>query len=393
MLALPVLRLKKDRAEPARAGHPWLFSGAFEAISELDPGSLCRIEDASGAFVAIGYVNPTRSLAVRLLAWREIEGVDALLDTRIDAAIALRAGAIGDDSNAYRLIASEGDFLPGLIVDRYGDVLVLQVQTAGMERLLERVVEILDRRLHPRTIYERSDIPVRREEDLPMRKRVVRGAELPDEITIREHGRAYLVQPQSGQKTGFFLDQREHRNRVERRAAGRRVLNCFAYTGGFTVAAWKGGAAAVTSVESSEPAVILLRRNLELGGYDPERIVHGDAFQFLREARRGQQRYDLVILDPPAFAKKKHQVDSAVRGYKEVNLQALEILAPGGELFTFSCSQYVDLVQFKKVVFGAAADARASVQLLERLGHPIDHPVGLAHSEGEYLKGLHLRRL
>jgi len=393
VLALPVLRLKKDRAEPARAGHPWLFSGAFEAISELDPGSLCRIEDASGAFVAIGYVNPTRSLAVRLLAWREIEGVDALLDTRIDAAIALRAGAIGDDSNAYRLIASEGDFLPGLIVDRYGDVLVLQVQTAGMERLLERVVEILDRRLHPRTIYERSDIPVRREEDLPMRKRVVRGAELPEEITIREHGRAYLVQPQSGQKTGFFLDQREHRNRVERRAAGRRVLNCFAYTGGFTVAAWKGGAAAVTSVEGSEPAVTLLRRNLELGGYDPERIVHGDAFQFLREARRGQQRYDLVILDPPAFAKKKHQVDSAVRGYKEVNLQALEILAPGGELFTFSCSQYVDLVQFKKVVFGAAADARASVQLLERLGHPIDHPVGLAHSEGEYLKGLHLRRL
>jgi len=393
VLALPVLRLKKDRAEPALAGHPWLFSGAFEAIPDLDPGSLCRVEDAAGGFVAIGYVNPTRSLAVRLLAWREIENVDALLDTRIDAAIALRAGTIGEDTDAYRLIASEGDFLPGLIVDRYADVLVLQVQTAGMERLLDRVVEILDARLHPRTIYERSDIPVRREEDLPMRKRIVRGAELPDAITIHEHGRKYLVQPQSGQKTGFFLDQREHRTRVERRAAGRRVLNCFAYTGGFTVAAWKGGAATVTSIESSEPAVELLRRNLELGGYESERIVHGDAFQFLREARRAQERYDLVVLDPPAFAKKKHQVESAVRGYKEINLQALEILAPGGELFTFSCSQHVDPVLFKKVVFGAAADARASVQMLERLGHPVDHPVSLAHSEGEYLKGLHLRRI
>jgi 23S rRNA (cytosine1962-C5)-methyltransferase len=393
VLALPVLRLKKERAEPARAGHPWLFSGAFEAIPALDPGSLCRIEDAAGGFVAVGYVNPARSLAVRLLAWREIESIDALLDARLDAALALRAPIAAGGTDAYRLIASEGDFLPGLIVDRYGDVLVMQVQTAGMERLRDRVIALLATRLQPRTIYERSDIPVRREEDLPMRKGVVHGAELPEEITIHEHGRTYLVQPQAGQKTGFFLDQREHRNRVERRAAGRRVLNCFAYTGGFSVAAWKGGAATVTSVESSEPAVALLRRNLELGGCEPERIVHGDAFQFLREARRGQERYDLVILDPPAFAKKKHQVEAAARGYKEINLQALEILAPGGELFTFSCSQYVDAVLFKKVVFGAGADARASVQLLERLGHPLDHPVSMAHPEGEYLKGLHLRRL
>jgi len=393
MLVLPVLRLKKERAEPARGGHPWLFSGAFEAIPALDPGSLCRIEDAAGGFVAVGYVNPSRSLAVRLLAWREIDSVDALLDARLDAAITLRAGTIPPDTDAYRLIASEGDFLPGLIVDRYADVLVMQVQTAGMERLRDRVVEMLDARLHPRTIYERSDIPIRREEDLPMRKGVLRGAELPEEIAIHEHGRTYFVQPQSGQKTGFFLDQREHRNRVERRATGRRVLNCFAYTGGFSLAAWKGGAAAVTSIESSEPAVTLLRRNLAHAGYESERIVHGDAFQFLREARRGQERYDLVILDPPAFAKKKHQVESAVRGYKEINLQALEVLAPGGEMFTFSCSQYIDPVLFKKVVFGAAADARASVQLLERLGHPIDHPVSMSHPEGEYLKGLHLRRL
>jgi len=388
MLALPVVRLKKGRDKPARCGHPWLFSGAFAALPALEPGSLCRVEDEAGGFVAVGYVNPARSLAVRLLAWLEL-----LLRERLARAAELRRSLVPADTDSYRLVASEGDFLPGLIVDRYAQVLVVQVLTAGMERLLERTVEILVETLRPTSVFERSDLPARREEGLPMRKRLVWGEPVPAEVEIREHGLRYLVQVQSGQKTGFFLDQRDNRRRARARARDRRVLNCFAYSGAFSVAALGGGAREVTSVESSEPAVDLLRRNLELNGFPAGEIVHGDAFEVLRAQWQARRRFDLVVLDPPAFAKKKHQLDAAVRGYKEINLRAFELLAPGGELFTFSCSQHLDPVLFKQVVFGAAADARVEIQMLSRLGHPADHPVSLAHPEGEYLKGLHLRRV
>jgi 23S rRNA (cytosine1962-C5)-methyltransferase len=392
VLALPVLRLKKDRDRSARAGHPWLFSGAFEALPDLEPGSLCRVEDDRGHFVAVAYVNPTRSLAVRVLSWREIDSVQDLLEARVTTALALRAAILGPDTDACRLVASEGDFLPGLVVDRYADVLVVQVQTAGMERLLDRVIEILAERVRPASIFERSDIPVRREEALPMRKRLVWGAPLPAEIEIRENGLRFGVNPESGQKTGFFLDQREHRARVRSRAAGRRVLNCFAYTGAFGIAAQAGGAARLTSVETSEAALELLRRNHARNGFEPGEIVAADAFDFLREQVRSGERWDLIVLDPPAFAKKRHQVEAALRGYKEINRQAIELLRPGGELFTFSCSQYVDAGLFQKTAFAAAAEAGIQVQLLQRLGHGLDHPTNLAHIEGEYLKGFHLRR-
>ena len=392
MLALPALRLKSERAKSARAGHPWLFSDAFEALPDLEPGSLCRVEDENGKFVAIGYASPKRSLAVRILAWHEIDSVQTLLEERIDAAIALRKSLIPPDTNAYRLVASEGDLLSGLIVDRYGDVLVVQVQTAGMDRLRDRVVEILQDRLRPRTIFERSDMPVRREEELPMRKGVLVGEPLPAEVEIQELGLRYGVQPDTGQKTGFFLDQRDNRARVRARGAGRRVLNCFAYTGGFGIAAMAGGAQTVTSVESSEPALALLSANCKRNGFDAGDVVQGDAFDFLRNRQRSGDKYDLVILDPPAFAKKRHQLEAAMRGYKEINRQALDLLAPGGELFTFSCSQYVDAVEFRRMLFAAAAEAGMQVQILDRLGAPADHPVALAHAEGEYLKGLHLRR-
>jgi len=306
--------------------------------------------------------------------------------------VRLRADLLDADTDACRLIGSEGDFLPGLIVDQYAGVLVVQVQTAGMERLLDRVVEILAETVRPTSIYERSDIPVRREEGLPMRKRLIWGAPLPAEIEIRENGLRYGVNPESGQKTGFFLDQREHRARVRARAAGRRVLNCFAYTGAFGIAAQAGGAARLTSVETSETALELLRANHARNGFEPGEVVAGDAFDYLRAQVRSGERWDLIVLDPPAFAKKRHQVDAALRGYKEINRQALELLRPGGELFTFSCSQYVDAGLFQKTAFAAAAEAGIQVQLLQRLGHGLDHPVNLAHAEGEYLKGFHLRR-
>jgi 23S rRNA (cytosine1962-C5)-methyltransferase len=393
MLALPVLRLKPDRDRTARARNPWLFSGAFATLPDLEPGSLCRVEDAGGGFVAVGYVNPQRSLAVRLLAWSEIESVQLLLQERLEAAIRLRDSLLSPDTDACRLVFSEGDWLPGLVVDRYAGVLVVQVMTAGMERLLDRIVEILVERLRPVSVFERSDIPVRREEALPMRKRLLYGAPLPEEIEIREHGLRFGVQAESGQKTGFFLDQRHNRLALRGRAAGRRVLNVFAYSGAFSVAAMAGGARSVTSVESSEPAVQLLRRNMQRNGFEAGEVIHGDAFDFLRQRRRDGARWGLIALDPPAFAKKKHQVDAASRAYKDINRQALEMLEPGGELFTFSCSQYVDAGLFRRLLFGAAAEAGLEIQVLARLEQPPDHPVNLAHAEGEYLKGLHLRRL
>ncbi len=393
MLTLPVLRLKSGRERPARAGHPWVFSGAFEAMPPLEPGSLCRVEDAEGRFVAIGYANPARSLAVRLLAWEEIDDLGALLQGRVHAAVALRRGLFAADTDAYRVVCSEGDFLPGVIVDRYADMLVLQLTTAGADRLRDRLVDLLVAELAPRTIFERSDVPIRREENLPSRKGVLWGEAPPAEVEIREHGLRFLVQPDSGQKTGFYLDQRENRALVRQRARGRRVLNCFAYTGAFSVAAAAGGAAEITSVESSEVGLTLLQRNMQCNGFEAGTLVHGDVFDVLRAKRQAGARYDLVVLDPPAFAKRKHQVDAARRGYKDINLMALQLLAPEGELFTFSCSQHVDALQFKMAVFEAAANAGVRAQVLAHLGPGSDHPVNVSHLEGEYLKGLHLRRL
>src|SRR5262249_42969888 len=238
-------------------------------------------------------------------------------EQRIDAALELRRSIIPPGTDAYRLVHSEGDLLSGLVVDRYADVLVLQVQTAGMERLRDRVVEILSSRLRPRSVFERNDIPVRREEELPMRKGLVAGEPLADEVEIVENGLRFGVQPEHGQKTGFFLDQRDNRARVRARAKGRRVLNCFAYTGAV-------GVAAVTSVETSAPALALLRRNFERNGLPPGEVLDRDAFDVLRDLRRAKGQHDLVVLDPPAFAKKKHQLETALRGYKEINRQALE---------------------------------------------------------------------
>jgi 23S rRNA (cytosine1962-C5)-methyltransferase len=228
-----------------------------------------------------------------------------------------------------------------------------------------------------------------------MRQGVLWGEALGDSVWIREHGLRFRVQPDRGQKTGFFLDQRENRARLRQRAGQRRdarVLNCFAYTGGFSIAALAGGAAHVCSVESSQAALELLRENAAANGFDAGEVVQADAFDLLRQRSASSERYDLVVLDPPAFAKKRHQVESARRGYKEINLQALQLLRPGGELFTFSCSQYLDEPTFRQTLFAAANDAGVRVQILARCGHAWDHPLNLSHLEGEYLKGFHLRR-
>ena len=234
----------------------------------------------------------------------------------------------------------------------------------------------------PRTIYERSDVPARREEKLEMRRRVLRGEELPESVQISENGMTFQVQPGIGQKTGFYLDQRENRQIARRIAKGRRVLNCFAYTGGFSVAAALGGAMAVTSVESSAPAVALLKQHLAANGCDEGTVLQDDVFEVLRKLKDAGDRFDMIILDPPAFAKKRHQVDSARRGYKDINLRALQLLEPGGQLLTFSCSQYLDTATFRKTIFEATMDVGVRAQILGVLGNAWDHPVSVSPSRG-----------
>jgi len=288
------------------------------------------------------------------------------------------------------MINAEGDGLPGLVVDRYGDWLVLSLSTLLLDRLRETLCELLVAEMTPAGIYERSEGRARQREGLDTRSGMLWGEPPPQQLEIRENGLRFLVDLVEGQKTGFFIDQRSNRSLVESISRDARVLNCFAYSGGFSLYAARGGARQVTSVELSAHAAGMCRTNLKLNLFDPEQhpVVTADVFDYLRS---GDQRFDLIILDPPAFAKSQKDIQRASRGYKEINLQAMRHLEPGGWLATFSCSNHVDKALFTRIVLAAAADAGRTVQLIQELAPGGDHPVLLAHEEGRYLKGLLLR--
>jgi 23S rRNA (cytosine1962-C5)-methyltransferase len=383
--------LKPGRDGPVRAGHPWIFSGAIASgLEGAEPGEPVAVHGAAGRFVAAGYVNPRTPIAVRVLTLED-EAIDrALVGRRVDEALALRRAMLPDGLVAYRVVNGEGDRLPGIVVDRYGEFLVCQLLTAGAARLAPALVECLQERLAPRGIFERSEGGVRAEEGLAGARAVLAGEEPPPRLAIEESGARFLVDVLHGQKTGFFLDQRETRARLRRISAGRRVLNAFAYTGAFAVAAGLGGAAEVVSVDTSRPALALAEAAWADNGLPPERarFVAGDVFEFLRA---GADRWDLVVLDPPAFVRRRRDLTSGLRGYKDVNLQALRRLAPGGVLVTSSCSQHLGRAEFRDVVAAAAGDASRVAQVVAEWGHPPDHPVLVAHREGEYLKVLLLR--
>ncbi|HTM10204.1 MAG TPA: class I SAM-dependent rRNA methyltransferase [Verrucomicrobiae bacterium] len=385
--------LKKGRERPILAGHPWIFSGAIEK-SEADSAadSVAEVLDFHGRFLARGLYNPKSQIRVRVLTW-EKDAIDAaFFSRRIAAAVALRERLVAPFTNAYRVINGEGDFLPGLIVDRYGDYLVCEFFTAGIDALKSHVIEALAAELKPKGVYERSEGGVRDEEGLAPSVGVVYGDEPPDLIEIEENAHRFLVDIRTGQKTGFFLDQRDNRALIASLAPEMTILNCFAYTGGFSVYALKAGAKRVISLDSSRPALDLARRNLELNGLTVEEsdLIRGDAFSYLKNFN---QKIDLLVLDPPSLAHRRGDVEAAAGGYKFLNLHGLKLLPRGGLLLTFCCSQHVAVDLFQKIVFGAAVDARRKVQLLKRLGPAPDHPVSLHHPEGEYLKGLFLRVL
>jgi len=372
--------LKRNHARPVLQRHPWVFSGAIERIEgEVADGDLVEVRDAGHNWLARGFLNRQSQIAVRLLTWRQDEAVDhAFWRGRLERAVAARRGLAGGRTiTACRLVHAESDYLPGLIVDRYGAWLVVQFLLAGT---VDGV----------RGIYERSDVEVRSKEGLGQSTGRVWGEEPPELVEVLENGLRFLVGVRQGHKTGFYLDQRENRARLPAFCDGAEVLDVFAYTGGFGVYAAGGKAAQVTLVESSAPALELARRNLALNGFERCGVEYeeGDAFSVLRGYRAQGRRFDVAVLDPPKFAHSRREVERAARAYKDINLLALQLLRPGGVLFTSSCSEAVSADLFQKIVFGAAVDAGREAQIIGYLAQGADHPVALTFPEGAYLKGL-----
>ncbi len=394
MKNLPKVILKRGREKPLLRGHPWVFSGAVEKIEgEVSPGDEAEVYSKEGQFIGIGHLNPHSQILIRLLTHKkEILGEDFFKE-RILKAAHYRESWFRGKTNAYRMVNGEGDFLPGLIIDRYGNLLALQFTTAGMDRLKGLVTKILIEHFSPQTIYERSDAPIRKEEGLKESEGLLFGKEITGFIEIEEYDCRFWVDVRGGQKTGFYLDQRENRLFLREFTKGKKVLDGFSYTGAFSIHAGRGGAEELTLIDSSEEALKRAKEHFDLNGLNhlPIQLIKGDAFEVLRGLESSS--YDMIVLDPPPFAKKKGELLGALRGYKEIHLQAFRLLRSNGLLLTFSCSHHMTWDLFQKVIFLAACDAGKKVQLLTRRGQPIDHPFSVFHPEGEYLKGFFLRVL
>ena len=380
--------LKPGRERPVRGGHPWIFSGAVASgLDDVAPGDPVRVRAHDGRVLGVGYANPRTTIAVRLVSHADEPALDeALIARRVDDALTLRRLLL-PEATALRVLNGEGDRLPGVVVDRYGDVLVCQLLTAGAARLAPMVLDVLQRRLAPRTIYERSEGAVRREEGLADATGVRAGAEPPVPLEIEEGGARFLVDVVHGQKTGFFLDQREARRLVRALARERRVLNAFSYTGAISIAAGLGDARAVDSVDASRPALALAEQTWARNALPATRArwIAANVFEHLRAA---DDTYDLIVVDPPPFVRRRGDVEAGLRGYKDVNLQAVRHLDAGGLLLTCSCSQHVSREAFRETVAAGMVDAGRTARVVAEWGHAPDHPVALAHPEGQYLKAL-----
>ena len=392
----PTLRLKPGRDKSLRQRHPWIFSGAIAVADDSwKPGDTVTVQSSDGAFLAHAAYSPTSQIRARAWTFDPREAIDAaFFARRITRAIAARATMLDERHTGCRLVHGESDGLPGVVADRYADTVVLQLTSAGAERWRDEIVDALATATDAACVYERSDVDVRKLEGLAPRAGAAKGT-LPEAVTFVEDGLAYGVDVAGGQKTGFYLDQRDNRALVRRLAVGRDVLNSFAYTGGFTLAALAGGAKTVVSIDSSAEALDLARANVARNASLPADRAEwreADAFAELRKLRDRATTFDLAILDPPKFAPTAAHADRAARAYKDVNLLALKLLRPGGLLATFSCSGGIDAALFRKIVAGAAQDAGVDASVIGTLGAAADHPVALAFPEGEYLKGLLIRK-
>jgi len=394
MTTVATVRLRAGKERSLRRRHPWVFSGAVDHVdSAVADGDTVRVAAADGSFLGWGAYSSASQIRVRMWSFDERDHIDAdFIAARVVAA-ASRRTSLHPETDAMRLVFAESDLLPGVIVDRYDSVAVLELTSAGADRWRDAIADACASLDGIATVFERSDADVRQREGLPMRTGTLRGGEPADRIEVREGSLRFLVDVRAGHKTGFYLDQRESRRVLSRYTASTRVLNVFAYTGAFSVVAWESGATAVTSIDSSAPALSIAAENLRLNGFADTHLVVADAFTELRKRRDRGEQFDVVILDPPKLVGSKQQIERGARAYKDLNWLALRLLVPGGTLVTFSCSGGIAPDLFQKIVADAAVDAEREVQILERLDQATDHPVLLSVPETHYLKGLVCRVL
>ncbi len=381
------LVVKKEKIGPIVGRHPWVFSKALVYVPEgLKPGEPVRLIDERGKFLATGYFNSYSQISVRIWGYEEDERIDAdFFKRRIRAALSLRRRYVENTgTDSYRLVNGEGDSLPGLVVDKYADYLVVQFHTKGMDRWREKVIDALQEVVRPKGIYERSEIYTSQDEK-PEEKSGVLVGKIPDLIKIKENGLYFLVDVRRGQKTGFFLDQRDKRMAFKKYTKDAHVLNCFSYTGGFTVYAFAGGAKSVVNVDTSADALELSKENVKLNGFRTDNLetIKMDVKKLFKDHSR---QYDAIVLDPPAFIKDRKKKERGLTGYKYINRKAMELLVNGGILVTCSCSYHLGLEEFRHLLVEVASGTKSLFRILETYTHGIDHPVPLPFMEGEYLK-------
>lgn len=391
MTAIPCITLKPGRDKSVRRRHPWIFSGAIADVSgNPESGETVHVCEHNGSLLGSGAYSPSSQIRVRMWSFDTKEKIDKdFIAGRLRDAIHMRQSLMSD-TNAFRLVNAESDGLPGLVIDRYADFLVCQFTAAGVERWKNDIVSALAELVQCNGIYERSDGSDRDKEGLQTAVGSVNGFEPTDLIEIIENSCRFLVDIRKGQKTGFYLDQRDNRACIAQYSNNAHVLNCFSYTGGFGITALKAGASRIVNVDASSNTLDLLNENFKLNGLDLTKIanVQGDAFDVLREMGRKKELFDIVVLDPPKFVSSKDRLHEACRGYKDINMQGFKLVKPGGLLFTFSCSGMLDSALFSKIVADSALDAGRQAQIIRRLGQAVDHPVLLSFPEGHYLKGL-----
>jgi len=376
--------LKATRETRVRSGHPWVFDSDVEkVIGDFEPGDVVSVESSKGTFLGKAFLNPISKIRLRMLTYHD-EPVDAaFFRRRVQTAYDYRLAFA--DINSCRLIFSESDFLPGLIIDKFNDVLVMQSMSLGIEKWKKEITEALVDIVKPRGIYERSDVPIRRLEGMEQTTGLLYG-EVPERVEMKENGITFMVDVINGQKTGFFLDQKENRREVMRLCKGARVLDCFTHNGSFALHAGKAGAKSVLGVDISEEAVEVARENARINGLDNVSFETHNCFDHLKELTEAGEKFDVVILDPPAFTKTRAMLESALRGYKEINLRGLKLVRDGGFLVSCSCSQHVSEEEFVKMINSAARDSKKRVRFVEMRTQGHDHPILPASPETKYLK-------
>lgn len=392
----PTASLKPHREESLLSGHLWIFSGALQQPPHwIAAGGLVDVKSSTGQFVARGYYNPQTDIAIRILTHNVEEAIDAsFLRRRIRSALELRGIFDPSQTNTYRLLNSEGDGLPGVIVDRYADILVVQIHAAGMERMRTMLIDVLMEETAARGLLLRNDSQSRRREGLELEEPVVAAGDVPAQVLVRENGIQFFVDPWQGQKTGLFIDQRDKRAALCKYVRGKRVLNCFSYTGGFSVyAALTSKETNVTSVDISAPAIEAARQNFTLNGIDvnPHQFLIADVFDYLEQAQHNGELFDVVVLDPPAFAKTQSARGQALKAYRRLNMLGIQVLRPDGILLTCSCSGVIGMDDLLGTLSQVSQRLRRPVQLLESYTHSVDHPTNLVMPETAYLKALFCR--